>query len=55
MALELVKSSTWMLKSPVMTNSWGVVDTVEIRVWKSFRHRGKDTDSRDLAVEGRGR
>jgi len=38
MALESVRSSTWMLKLPVIRNSWGEVDTDEMSVWKSSRN-----------------
>jgi len=55
MALESVRSSTWMLKSPVIRNSWGEVDTDEMRVWKFSRNREKDTECRDLVSDWGGR
>ena len=52
---ESVRSSTWMLKSPVMRKSWGKVDMEEIRVWKSSRSWENDAVSRDFADEEGGR
>jgi len=40
MALESARSSTWMLKSPVIRNSWEV-DTDEMRVWSLLETKRK--------------
>jgi len=54
MALESVRSSTWMLKSPVIRNSWEV-DTDKMRVWKSSKNWEKNTECRDFILDWGGR
>jgi hypothetical protein len=47
-ALESVESA-WMLKSPVIKNSWGVLDKDDISIWKSSRNWEKEAVSQDFA------
>ncbi len=49
-AFELDVSSTWILKSPVMTNFWGKVQTIEMRILESSRNWEKVEESQDFAV-----